>query len=139
MKRFLSLILLFTSVNLFAVDAINVEKARIRLTPPNSPVTAMFFNVTNHSNKVIKLISVNSDFAEKFELHTMELSGGTMAMRQVNSIEVKKNETVKLKTGGFHVMVFNIKKPLKEGESHKVNLVFEDKTILQIEAKVEKI
>lgn len=139
MKRFLSLLLMTTSFNLFALDSVSVEKPRIRLTPPNSAVTAMFFKMTNNSDKAIKLMSVNSDLADKFELHTMDMSGGTMSMRQVNSIEVAPHKTVELKSGGLHVMVFNLKRPLKEGDSHKVNLVFEDKTVLPVEAKVEKM
>ena len=139
MKTILSFFLLAFSLNLFAAGKIKIENPKIRLTPPNAPMTAIFMNMTNHSDKDVKLVDVKGDFAGKFELHNMEMANGKMVMRKVESIEVKQHETTELKSGGLHIMVFKLKNPLKEGAVHKISLIFDNKTTVAVDAKVEKM
>ena len=94
--------------------------------------------ISNHSKKDLKLVEVKGDFAGQFELHTMEMSGEKMIMRRVESISIKQHETTELKSGGLHIMVFNIKNPLVEGQSHKVNLIFDDKSVISTDVKITK-
>lgn len=139
MKTLATFLFLSFSTSLFATGDIKIENSRIRLTPPNTPVTAIFLNMTNHTNKDVKLVGVKGDFAGKFELHNMQMDGGKMVMREVESIEVKQHTTTELKSGGFHIMVFKLKGPLKEGAVHKISLIFDDKTTVAVDAKVEKM
>lgn len=139
MKSIITLFLLVYSLNSFAVGEIKIDNPKIRLTPPNAPMTAIFLNMTNHSDKDVKLVGVQGDFAGKFELHNMEMAGGKMVMREVESIEVKQHKTTELKSGGLHIMVFKLKSPLKEGVVHRINLIFDDKTTVAVDAKVERM
>jgi len=47
-----------------------------------------------------------------------------MKMGQVKDITVPANGTVDLKPGGYHIMLMNIKAPLKVGETVPVKLKF---------------
>ena len=80
-------------------------------------------------------MKASADFAENLELHSMEMSNNMMRMRQVDSILLKKGTSTELKSGGFHIMVFGIKKRLKLNEKLKLKLYFDDKAIQKIMVK----
>jgi copper(I)-binding protein len=138
MKILSFITLLFLSFNTIAAD-IKIEEAKIRLVPPTSTVSAIFLKITNKSNQDIKLISAESDLAKSVELHDMIMDNGGMRMRQVQNINLKANSTTELKRGGLHIMLIDLKNPLKEGSSHKIKLNFDDKTNQTIEVKVQTI
>lgn len=139
MKKLFTAILLSLSLNLFAATDIEIQNPRIRLTPPGMNITAMFLKIVNHSDKDLKVVKVTGDFAGTFELHTMEMLDGQMKMRQVDSIELKKKSTTELKPGGLHIMIFDVKKPLSVGETHKLKFILDNKSEVEVNAKVEKL
>jgi copper(I)-binding protein len=139
MKTIYMTLLLSISLCLYASSEIEIQNPIIRLMPPGMNVTAMFLKITNHTEKDLKVVKVTGDFAGAFEFHNMEMIDGKMKMRSVESIVLKKNSSTELKPGGFHIMIFNLKKPLKEGELHKIKLTLDNKTEVELKAKVEKI
>lgn len=138
MKYLCACFIFIYSLNLFAANDIIVETPAIRLTPPNAPITAIYLKITNHRNFDLNLVSVKGEFAGKFELHDMEMSQGKMVMREIKSILIKRHTSTELRPGGLHIMVFKMKKALKEGDVHKLTLIFDDKSSLPVMAKVVK-
>ena len=59
-----------------------------------------------------------------------------MKMRPVKSIPVPAGGTVELKPGGYHIMLLDLKKDLKPGDTVPVTLSFEHGGELRIEAAV---
>jgi len=61
-------------------------------------------------------------------------------MKQVNSIDLPAGETVNLEPGGFHVMLLDLAKPIKEGETFEVTLSFAkgDDTVAEVTARGEE-
>jgi copper(I)-binding protein len=57
----------------------------------------------------------------------MKMDGGMMTMRAVDKLPLPAGKTVELKAGGYHVMLMDLAKPLKEGDSVPLKLTFEDK------------
>ena len=49
-----------------------------------------------------------------------------MRMRQVESIELPAGQTVNLASGGYHLMLFDLKQQLKEGEQVPLTLTVVD-------------
>ncbi len=139
MKKLLSVSLLLLSLNLFASTDIEIQNPKIRLTPPGMNMTAMFLKIVNHTDKDLKVVKVSGDFAGSYELHTMEMLDGKMKMRQVDFIELKKKSTTELKSGGLHIMIFDVKKPLKAGDVHKLKFTLDNKSEVEVNAKVEKL
>jgi copper(I)-binding protein len=139
MKIIFTAFLLSISFSLLASSEIEINFPIIRLPPPGMEVTAMFLKIINHSEKDLKVIKVTGDFAQSFELHNMQMIDGKMKMRPVESIELKKKSTTELKSGGFHIMIFNLKKTLINGEFHKVKLTLDNKMEVEINARVEKV
>lgn len=114
------------SANLFAAD-IEVKDASIRPTLPGMQVTAIFMKIINNTDKDIKLMKIKGDFAGTFELHNMEMAGGKMVMRPVDYILLKSKSTTELKSGGLHVMVFDVKGPIVSSHGYKAKLVLDNK------------
>ncbi len=59
-----------------------------------------------------------------------------MRMRQVKAIEVPVGGEARLEPGGLHVMLIDIKAPLKEGQAVPLTLGFEDGSSKTVEARV---
>jgi len=129
---------LLFSINSFA-NGLEVTEQHVRATPPHTKNTAAFLQLTNSTDKDIKLIAASSDIAERVELHSHINEDGMMKMRQVEAILVAKKSNTLLQPGGYHVMFLGLKQDLKEGESVKFTLYFDNGDEIKIDAPVKKI
>ena len=59
-----------------------------------------------------------------------------MRMRQIKSIPLPPNGTVKLKPGGHHVMMIGLNRKLKMGEEFPLTLVFEKRDNITVTVKI---
>lgn len=59
-----------------------------------------------------------------------------MKMRPVPSVEVKAKGEAVLKPGGLHVMLIDLKAPMKEGDVVPITLTLDDGSTKQFDAKV---
>ena len=82
-------------------------------------ITAGFMDIT--PNKDAKIIKIESKMIGRIEVHSMIMDGEVMKMRKITPILVK-NKKYKLKPGGNHLMLFDVKKTLKAGDN--INLLF---------------
>jgi copper(I)-binding protein len=70
----------------------------------------------------------------------MSMADNVMRMRELeNGLAIKPGETVELKPGGQHLMFFDLKQPLKEGQSVKGTLVFEKAGTVEVEYGVRSL
>lgn len=134
MKKMILIFSLVLSANLFAAD-VEVKDASIKSTLPGMQVTAIFTKIINNTDKDIKLMKVTGDFAGVFELHTMEMGDGKMVMRPVDFILLKGKSTTELKSGGLHIMVFDVKKPVVVGGEYKAKLILDNKKEIPFNVK----
>lgn len=70
---------------------------------------------------------------------TTAMGGGMMKMQQVEQIDVPAGGKVDLKPGGFHVMLFELKKDLVVGDTVKVTLTFADGGERTVDAAVREL
>ncbi len=61
---------------------------------------------------------------------------GTMTMKEVDQIDIPAGETVMLKPGGYHIMMFDLVKPLVAGDTFEVTLTFEQAGTKTLTAEV---
>jgi len=105
------------------VGPIKIENAYVRATAPGQPAAGAFMKIEN-SGSADQLVSASSPAAGEVQLHQMSMEGNVMKMGQVKDIAVPANGSVDLKPGGYHIMLMNIKAPLKAGETVPVKLKF---------------
>ncbi|MFA7241725.1 MAG: copper chaperone PCu(A)C [Sulfuricellaceae bacterium] len=122
-----------------AADGISAMGPHVRMVPPGQPTTAAFFVLKNADDKDHKMVKAESTAANVTELHTHIHEGGMMKMRPVKDIEIKAGSETALKPGGLHVMLIDLKKPLKEGDNVTLKLTFEDNSSKEIAAPVRRI
>ena len=72
-----------------------------------------------------RLVSASSPAAERVETHTTLRDGDISRMREVKGYQVPARGTVELKPAGSHLMLVNLKAPLKEGTTVPLTLKFE--------------
>tara|TARA_B110000037_G_C17040295_1_gene473381 strand:- start:725 stop:1156 length:432 start_codon:yes stop_codon:yes gene_type:complete len=82
-------------------------------------ITAGFMDIT--PNKDAKIIKIESKMIGRIEVHSMIMDGEVMKMRKITPTLVK-NKKYKLKPGGNHLMLFDVKKTLKAEDN--INLLF---------------
>lgn len=123
MKKFVLSIVSIAAV--FGAD-IEIERAYARASIPNVPNSAAFFVIKNNSDKDIAITSVNSDIAEKNELHTHIKENKMMKMMKIEKLVVPAKSSLELKSGGDHVMLMGLKKELKAGDEINLELSFSD-------------
>ncbi len=87
---------------------------------------AVFFELQNHEETAIRLVSVSADVSESAELHTMTMNGDTMEMRKAEQgFEIPSHGNLKFTATGDHVMLIGLKAPLAHGTKFPVTLNFE--------------
>lgn len=119
-------------------DSIAVVNPYVRMAPPGAMATAAFMVLKNGGGKDAKLVKAENSASKITELHTHLNEGGVMKMRQVPAIDIKANGEAVLHPGGLHVMMIDLKAPLKDGDKVAITLGFEDGSSKQIEAPVKK-
>jgi len=133
------LIALAASLTVASAQApITVTEAWVREPVPGRAVTAAYAVVDNPAKTEISIVSASSEVAVTAELHEMAVSGDMMKMQQVKEIKVPAAGRVELKPGGYHVMLFDLKKPLKEGDVVPLVLTTSGGAKVNVTAKVRK-
>jgi periplasmic copper chaperone A len=119
-------------------DQVSVDNPYVRLAPPGAPVAGAFMVIRNGGDKDIKVLKADNPASKVTELHTHLNEGGVMKMRQVPGIDIKAKGEAVLQPGGLHVMLIDLKAPLKEGDVVPITLSFDDGSSKTVDAKVAR-
>ena len=120
--------LCFLSSLLFTLNAmadVTISDAWVRANVPGQSVGAAY--MTLKSPQDTTLVYIESTAAGVVEIHSMSMNNNVMKMRKLEQLPLKAGKVEKLAPGGFHLMLFDLKKPLKTGDKAKFTLCFKDK------------
>ena len=120
-------------------EEISVNTGYIRETIPGTSISSAYMTIQNTSSKKISLIGASSDFSPRIEIHEHTMEDGMMRMRQRKSIEIPAEGEVILQPSGLHLMIFDLKKPLKEGQTVSIILHFSTHEELTIQLPIQSI
>ena len=99
-------------------------------TPSLGTTGAVYFrSIRNRSEGADRLVSASSPVAARVGLHTMNMDGNVMRMREVQAIELPARSETKMghaQTSGYHLMLEGLKAPLKDGDRFDLTLRFEE-------------
>lgn len=121
-----------------ADPTIAVTNAWARATPEGAKTGAVYVTLTNKGAVPDKLLSATTPVAGMAQLHITITDNGVMKMRPVAALDLKPGASVTLKPGGMHLMLMDLKQPLKEGDKFPVALDFEKAGRLETIVKVTK-
>jgi copper(I)-binding protein len=108
-----------------ALAQVKVSDPWVRATVPHQSATGAY--MTLESPRDARVVSVSSPVAGVVELHEMKMEKEIMRMRAVASVALPAGKGVELKPGGYHVMMMNLKRQMKEGDVVPITLVVEGK------------
>ena len=101
-----------------------VQGAWVRAAVPGQAGTGAFMKIT--ARQPMQLVGVSTPVAGTAEVHEMKMEGQVMRMRQVPKVDLPAGQTVELKPGGYHLMLMDLKQPLKAGSKVPLTLVLRD-------------
>jgi copper(I)-binding protein len=105
--------------------AISITDQWVRASAEGQDVGAAYMTITSKSET--SLVKIDSSIAEIVEIHQMSIENGVMKMRMAQELDLKANTPSHLAPGGYHLMLFDLKKPLKAGDEVQFSLHFKDK------------
>lgn len=112
------------AASLSASADVAVTDAWVRGTVAAQKATGAFMRLTSTTDA--KLVEARSPAAGMVEIHQMAMEGNVMRMGAVDSVVLPAGKPVELKPGGYHVMLMDLKGPLREGETVPLTLVIEE-------------
>lgn len=121
---------------------VTLTQGWVRETPPSTPNAAAFLTLQNASAAPKYITAIQcSDAAARCELHEhLHTENGGMRMQQVTSpLAVPANGALVFAPGGYHIMLFDIKKSLRAGETVTLTFVFDDQSQLTVQLPVKSI
>lgn len=82
--------------------------------------------IRNAGDRPDRLLGAATAVATRVELHRMVMDGDVMRMRAVDAIPLPPRATTSLRHGGeYHLMLMDLKQPLKDGDRFDLTLRFE--------------
>lgn len=110
-----------------------------RATVAGQTSGSAYFTMENTGRQGDALIAVQSPAAKSAEIHTMTMTADhVMRMREVDSIELKAQGTVKMLPGeGYHIMLIGLTAPLKAGDKLPLALTFRKAGKVNVTVAVE--
>lgn len=129
------------------MENIIVTSARMKPSIAGNPNSAAFVSLHNSNKADLVIVGANvvtsdkpnaSSVANRIELHnTVTDSEGVTKMVQVNKLVVPMDGDLTMASGGTHIMLFDMKKNLKEGDIVFVNLTIQGLGNYQVQLPVK--
>ena len=101
---------------------------------------AYIATLENRGKQADRLLRAATPVAGRVELHTMALdASGVMRMREQADIPLPPGAVLKMRPGqGYHLMLMELKQPLKEGDTFPLTLEFERAGKVEVKVYVQR-
>lgn len=124
----------------YAVGPLKIGHPWARATPPAAKVGGGYLSVENTGPEPDRLIGGSTEAAARLEIHETSLADGIMRMREkTDGVAIPPGAKVELKPSALHLMLVDLKAPLKQGEKVKATLVFARAGSVTVELQVQGV
>ncbi len=143
-KLLIFLFLFISSINLaisdtFRVNKITLEDPWIKTLYTGQKNIPGYLKIINTSNKHDYLVSIDTDFSNKSEIHKMIIKNDIMKMIKIKSgLIIKKNSFVLFKPGSHHLMLMGIYKKIENKKQLNITLNFKNNGTIEIPFIIKK-
>ncbi len=119
-----SLLALTASAWAQAPATVDVKDAWVRATVSQQKATGAFMRLTAPAGA--RLVAVRSPIAGVVQIHEMAMEQDVVRMRELpGGLLLPAGQSLELKPGGHHVMLMDLKGPVKPGDEVPLTLVLE--------------
>lgn len=122
----------------YEAGELHIDHPWSREMPPSAPTAAVYFIIHNKGASADRLLSVDTPFAGKAEMHEHIDQNGLMKMQQVQFVTVPAGGEATFAPMAYHVMLFNLKQQGKDGERFPLTLHFEKAGAVTVQVAVQK-
>ena len=129
-------LMVLAMVALPAWAQVSAEHPWTRATPPGAKTGAGFMQLKN-AGAADRVVGASSPVAGRVEMHVTVREGDVMKMREVQGFDVPAKGSFELKPGGAHLMLMDLKRPIKKGEKVPLTLKLEKGGELKVEMVAE--
>ena len=119
-----------------AASPVRVETPWARASLGGVKNAIVYCTIANDGPDPVRIVGGLTPVAAHVEFHIHVMEGSVMTMRRLEAIEVKAGEKTVLQPGGLHIMLVDLRQPLKEGETIPVTLTLDNGAWLAMEVKV---
>lgn len=137
------MVLLFSSManaHEFSIGALKIDHPWSRATPTSAAVGGAYFTITNNGTEPDTLVSAVTDASKRAEFHKMSMNGDVMKMAKVTEpLVIMPGQKLIFEPNGLHMMLFELKAGLEEGESFAGMLTFERAGSADVIFKVDRM
>ena len=128
--------LLALLLSLDAQAAVTASGAWIREVPPQSKVAAVFLELNNSGAVSERIVAMSTPVAARVEWHDMRHENGRMEMSQRLNPELAAGSRSRLAPMGSHLMLLELKQPLRVGMSVPLTLTLASGQSVNLQAEV---
>ena len=121
-RNALLMVLTLLSVSATASAELVVEAGYVRASLPGSTTTSAYMALKNTGDAELVVTSANSPAAGLISFHSTMNHDGMMHMMDMESLKIAAHQSLKLESGGTHLMLENM--PAMLAVDSKVELVF---------------
>lgn len=120
-----------------AADVVTIEDAWVKSA--DEGMSAAFGVLVNDGDEDLTVVSVTSDASSMLELHeTVENESGEMVMREIEGgFVIPAGAELALEPGADHIMLMDLRSPLKAGDEATFTLTFSDDSTYEFTAPVK--
>jgi copper(I)-binding protein len=119
--------------------SLEIDHPWARATPDGAKNGAAYITLKNTGKEPDTLISVQTNAADRAEVHEHVHEGEVMKMRPVTGgVLVQPGDTVSFKPGGYHIMLLGLKHKLDDGKTLPLKLTFAKAGEVDVEVSIEK-
>ncbi|GGJ97635.1 copper chaperone PCu(A)C [Pseudomonas matsuisoli] len=122
----------------FDAGDLHIDHPWSRELPPNAPTAPAYFVVHNKGSEPDRLLAVETAIAGRAELHEHVHAGDMMKMQKVDSVVIPAGGEITFAPSGYHVMLFDLKQPLRSGDRFPLTLHFERAGDVPVDVAVQR-
>ncbi|MDF7676026.1 copper chaperone PCu(A)C [Neisseriaceae bacterium ESL0693] len=137
-RKLLLLALLTSLTSLTYAHDLVVQNAWARFSVAGMSASGVFLDIDNQSKQDDVLVAVSTPVAGKSEIHESVNHEGMMHMHALpEGLALPAHQTTHLQPGSMHIMLMDLKQPLKQGTTIPLTLMFKHSQSLNITVPVK--
>ncbi len=135
--RLIGLAGLLLAAQVARAGGVSVEDAWLRLPPPVAKTAAVYMTIRNDADADAAVVGAAAPgVARRAMIHAMAMADGRMRMKPVRRLRIPAHGEARLAPGGLHLMLTGLKRPLRAGETIRIELMLEAGGKIATEARV---
>ena len=130
---------LFYVGQVFAQDIMVLNATAAPSLTSQAKNASVYMSIMNMGDKSDELTGMSTTAARSVMLHESKDENGVMKMQMLDRLEIPAGKTIDILPGHMHIMLMDLKAPLKIGDHLALELEFKNSGKLVVDAVVGKL